>query len=299
MTEANHLRVGFIGMGIMGAPMAANVLKAGHKVTVYNRTAEKCEPLRKAGAEVADSPAAVAAASDVVLTCVTASSDVLEVVLDERRGVIAGIREGAVVVDHSTVAPSVARRCAKALAEKGAGFLDAPVSGGDVGAKAGTLSIMVGGEQAHFDRALPVLKAMGKTVTLCGPAGAGYVVKLCNQILVSMNCLAVAEALAFARACGVEPGPMLQAVSGGAAASWQLTNLAPKMVASDYAPGFMVDYLLKDLRMAHDAACEGNVSLPGLSVAESMFRAASALGHGREGTQAVQRAVRALRKPQT
>jgi len=297
MTEANHLRVGFIGMGIMGVPMARNVLKAGYPLTVYNRTAGKCEPLREAGAEVADSPAAVAATADIALVCVTASADVLEVVLDERRGVIAGVADGAVVADHSTVAPSVATRCAEALAAKGAGFLDAPVSGGDVGAQAGTLSIMVGGETAHFDRARPVLQAMGKTVTHCGPTGAGYVVKLCNQILVSMNCLGVAEALAFARACGVDPGPMLQAVSGGAAGSWQLANLGPKMVAGDYAPGFMVDYLLKDLGMAHDAAGAANVAMPGVSVAEVMFRAASALGYGREGTQAVQRAVQALGKP--
>ncbi len=289
------LRVGFIGMGIMGAPMAENCLKAGFPVTVWNRTAAKCEPLCDAGAERADSPADLAARSDVVLVCVTGADDVLEVVLDGEAPVIDGIRDGATVVDHSTVSPDVAERCAAALGERGAGFLDAPVSGGDTGAREGALSIMVGGEKAHFDRVRGVLEAMGKTITHCGPAGSGYVVKLCNQVLVSLNCLAAAEAITLAEACGVDVQAMLQAVSGGAAGSWQLTKLAPKMVAGDFAPGFFVDYLLKDLDMAHAAAHQARAPLPGASVAETMFRAAGALGAGRDGTQAVYKALRALR----
>jgi len=282
-------------MGIMGAPMAGNCLKAGFPVTVWNRTAGRCEPLKQAGAAVADRPAALAAASDVVISCVTANQDVLDVLLDEQAGVIAGVQDGATVIDHSTVAPWVAEKCAEAFAAKGAGFLDAPISGGDVGAKNGTLSIMVGGEKAHFDRALPVLEAMGKTITHCGGSGAGYVVKLCNQVLVSMNLLAVAEAISLARGAGIDVEAMLSAVSGGAAGSWQLTNLGPKMLAGDYKPGFFVDYLLKDLNMAHEAAFAARTPLPGASLAENLFRSASALGHGRDGTQAVFEALRALR----
>ena len=197
-------------------------------------------------------------------------------------------------MDHSTVAPAVARRCAEALARRGAGFLDAPVSGGDVGAKAGTLSIMVGGEKAHFERALPVLKAMGKTVTHCGPPGAGYVVKLCNQILGGLHLVAASEALSLAVSAGIDPSAMLQAVSSGAASSWALLNLAPKMVAGDDRPGFFVDYQLKDLRIAAQAAHELGVPLPGAALAEALFRAASAQGHGRDGTQSVYHVLRGL-----
>jgi len=286
------LRVGFIGLGIMGEPMARNALKAGFALTVYNRTPSKAAALKADGAAVGDSPADVAARSDVILSCVTASDDVLEVVLDQRRGVIAGIGKGATVVDCSTVAPAVAERCEPALAEKNAGFLDAPISGGDIGAKEGTLSIMVGGAKEHFDRALPVLSVMGKTITHCGKSGAGYTVKLCNQILGGLHLVAAAEALALARAAGVDPKAMLRAVSSGAAGSWILTHLGPKMHSGDYAPGFFVDYQLKDLHLAAQEAHRLGVPLVGAALAETMFRAASALGHGREGTQAVYEAVR-------
>ena len=291
-----ELRVGFIGLGIMGAPMARNVLKAGFPLTVHNRTASKAEPLRQAGAAVADSPAAVAAASDVVVSCVTADADVLEVVLDEQRGVIAGAGRGATVVDCSTVSPEVAKRCSESLARKGAGFLDAPISGGDVGAKAGTLSIMVGGDRAHFDRALPVLETMGKTITYCGGPGAGYLVKLCNQICGAVHLLAAAEAVSLAETAGVDPEAMLQAVSSGAAGSWMLTNLAPKMVRGDDKAGFFVDYQLKDLRLTADVAHRLGVPLPTTALAETMFRAASVQGHGFDGTQAVVHVIRGLKE---
>ncbi|MGC9455082.1 MAG: NAD(P)-dependent oxidoreductase [Phycisphaerae bacterium] len=288
------LRVGFIGMGIMGAPMAMNCLKAGYEMTVYNRTASKTGPLREAGAAVADSPAAVAGKCDVVCSCVTASEDVLEVMLDESRGVIAGVREGTTVVDFSTVAPRVARSCAEALAGKRAGFLDAPISGGDVGARKATLSIMVGGEKEHFDRVLPILETMGKTITHCGPSGAGYVVKLCNQILGGLHLIAASEALTLAEQAGLDAEPMLRAVSAGAAGSWMLTNLAPKMVAGDDEPGFFVDYQLKDLRLADEAADEFGVSLPGASLAKALFQAGSRMGYGKSGTQAIHHVLRKL-----
>ncbi|MHC4294071.1 MAG: NAD(P)-dependent oxidoreductase [Planctomycetota bacterium] len=287
MADSKDVHLGFVGLGIMGAPMALNCINAGYAMKVYNRTADKTTPLKDAGATVAGSPAEVAAASDIVLVCVTASDDVLSVILDEQSGVIAGVRDGATVIDHSTVAPSVAEKCANALAAKGAGFLDAPISGGDIGAQKGTLSIMVGGEKDHFDRALPVLGVMGKTVTHCGGSGAGYIVKLCNQICGGLHLIAAAEALGLAKAAGVDPVAMLQAISSGAAGSWMLTNLAPKMVSGDYAPGFFVDYQLKDLRLACQAAEKLNLGLPGAILAEKLFTAASGKGHGRDGTQAI------------
>jgi len=291
---SKSLRVGFVGLGIMGAPMAANCLKAGFSVTVFNRSAEKTQPLADAGAAVADSPAAVAAASDVVCTCVTADDDVRQVVLDETAGIIAGAHDGLIAVDHSTVSPGVAVECAEALKGKGAGFLDAPISGGDVGAKAGTLSIMVGGEKADFDTALPVLDAMGGTVTYCGRSGAGYTVKLCNQILGALHLIAAAEAISLARAADVDVAAMLQAVSSGAAGSWMLSNLAPKMAEGDFAPGFFIDYQLKDLKLAMAASDGLGLPLPGAALATQLMKSASALGHGRDGTQAIIAALQNL-----
>ena len=222
----NIKRVGFIGLGIMGAPMAANCLKAGFELKVYNRTASKTAALEEAGAGVAGSPAALANACDVVITCVTNTADVLEVVLTGEAPVIDGAHEGLVVIDCSTVSPKVAVQCGESLGGAGARFLDAPISGGDVGAQAGTLSIMVGGRREDFDRAAGVLNAMGETITYCGPAGAGYTVKLCNQILGGLHLVAAAEAISLASAAGVDCQAMLQAVSAGAAGSWMLTNLA-------------------------------------------------------------------------
>jgi len=288
------LRAGFVGLGIMGGPMAANVLKSGFPLTVHNRTAAKAEPLRRAGAAVAACPADVARASDVVVLCVSDTPDVVEVVAGRADGLAAGAHDGLVVVDCSTVAPHAAETCGRALAGRGAAFLDAPVSGGDVGAKAGTLSIMVGGDRAAFDRALPVLEAMGKTVTYCGGPGAGYVVKLCNQICGGLHLLAAAEALCLARAAGIEPEPMLKALCSGAAGSWILQNLGPKMAAGDDRPGFFIDYQLKDLRIAAETAHRLGVPLPAAAMAESLFRAASAQGYGRCGTQSVYHVVRGL-----
>jgi len=298
MTEGK-IGVGFIGLGIMGGPMAANVLKAGFGLKVYDRIADRIEPLCQAGAAVADSAAAVAADSDIVITCVPDSPDVLAVVLDRENGVVLGARKDTIVIDCSTVAPQVAAKCSHALSAKGATFLDAPISGGDVGAKAGTLSIMVGGNRADYDRALPVLEAMGKTITYCGPSGAGYIVKLCNQILCGLNILAVAEALSLAASADIDPQAMLKAVSSGAAGSWMVSNMGPKMIAGDFAPGFRIDYQLKDLRLAHDAAHDLNVPLPATAIAETMMRAGSAMGLGGEGTQAVYKVIRSLQGSQS
>ena len=291
-------RVGFIGLGIMGKPMALNLLKAGFAVTVYNRTPQRVAPLREAGAAVAASPADLARQCDVIVSCVTADADVLAVHLDAKTGVLAGVRAGAVVIDCSTVSPAVARQCGSALAAKGAAFLDAPVSGGQGGAEAGTLSIMVGGDPAALEKVRPALQAMGKTITHCGPGGSGYIVKLCNQVLVAINLVGVSEAIALAQACGVNAQAMLQAVGGGAAGSWSLSNLGPKILAGDYRPGFFVDYLLKDLRMTRELADAAATPLPAAALAETLYRAASDQGLGRQGTPSVFEVVKGLRSQQ-
>ncbi len=212
-------RVGFVGLGIMGAPMAANLLKAGFQVTVWNRTPARMEPLLELGAAGAGSPAEVAAISSVTISCVTNSPDVEAVALGPG-GIAEGAGPGSVYIDCSTIAPETARHVAAALAPRGIAMLDAPVSGGDVGARAATLAIMVGGEAEVFARCLPVLEAIGKTIVHVGPSGSGQVVKLCNQVAGGLNLLAMAEAISLARGAGVDPARMLEVVSAGAAGSW-------------------------------------------------------------------------------
>jgi 3-hydroxyisobutyrate dehydrogenase len=286
-------RVGFVGLGIMGAPMAANILKAGFPLTVWNRTAARAEPLAAAGATVASSPAAVAAASDITVSCVTDSPDVEAVALGPG-GIAEGAARGSIYIDCSTISPEVALKVATALAGAGVAMLDAPVSGGDVGAKAGTLAIMVGGEPATFERALPVLQAMGKTIVHAGPAGAGQVVKLCNQVAGALNLLAMSEAISLARRAGVAPEKMLEVVSAGAAGSWMLSKLGPRAVRGDFAPGFMVELQQKDLRLVLETAAASNTVLPGTALVTQLFRTLEAHGHGRDGTQALADAVAAL-----
>ncbi len=283
-------RVGFIGLGIMGGPMAANLLKAGFELTVWNRTPERAAPLAEAGARVASGPAEVAAAAEVTITCVTASRDVEEVTLGPG-GIIDGAAPGSIVIDCSTISPETAKRVHERLAERGIAALDAPVSGGDVGAKAGTLAIMVGGEAETFERALPVLAAMGKTIVHVGPAGAGQVVKLCNQVAGGLNLLAMAEAVTLCRRAGVDPARMLEVVSAGAAGSWMLQHLGPRALAGDFAPGFMVDLMQKDLGLVLEAAHATHTPLPGTALVRQLFEMLQARGRGRDGTQAILDAV--------
>jgi len=280
-------------MGIMGAPMARNLLKAGFGVTVWNRTRSKAEALTVDGATLAGSPAEVAARSDIVMACVTNSSDVEEVVLG-RGGVVEGAAPGSVLVDHSTISPAVSRSVAAKLAERGIAMLDAPVSGGDIGAQAGTLAIMVGGEPDVFERCRAVLDAMGKTIVHVGPSGAGQVVKACNQVAGGLNLLALAEAVALARRSGVDPEKMLEVVGAGAAGSWMISNLGPRALRSDFAPGFMVELMQKDLRLALGAADASHTPLPGTALVHQLFQVLEATGRGREGTQALVDAVAAL-----
>ncbi len=289
MTE----RVGFIGLGIMGGAMAGNLLKAGFPVTVWNRTAARAEPLAQAGATVAASPRAVAEQSDIIITMVTASEDVRSVVLGDD-GIVHGARPGAVVVDMSTISPQVTREIAEALAGQGVHMLDAPVSGGDVGARNATLSIMVGGEADVVERVRPVFEAMGKKITHIGPNGAGQTCKLVNQILVVGNNMAMAEALVFATRAGVDVAKVVEAVAGGAAGSWQLSNLGPRILKRDFAPGFSVANQQKDLRLALEAADQMSLPLPSTSYIHNMFRVLESEGLAGEGTQALVKALEKL-----
>jgi 3-hydroxyisobutyrate dehydrogenase len=278
--------IGFIGTGIMGAPMVRNLLKAGFQVRAYNRTRSKAEALVVDGAMVADSPAAAAQSAIAVITCVSDSPDVEEVFLGEQ-GVCSTIGRDVVAVDMSTIAPAVARKVAQAVEQKGALFVDAPVSGGQWGAIQGTLSIMAGGSAEAFTKARPYFEAMGKTIVHCGPTGAGQITKLCNQILCAVNLLGLSEAIAFARKSNLNLEAMLQAVSAGAAGSWAVSNLGPRIVKGDFAPGFMIDLQQKDLRITLETAREVLASLPATSLAHQLFAANQAKGEGREGTQAL------------
>ena len=279
-------RIGFIGLGIMGEPMCRNLMKAGYSCTVNTRTRSRAERLLSEGAVWSDTPKDTAVQSDVIITIVTDTPDVEKVILGEN-GIIEGIRPGSVVIDMSTISPSATRTMAAALEEKGADMLDAPVSGGDTGAIAGTLSIMVGGKQQAFDRCLPVFEAMGKSINLIGDHGAGQMTKLCNQVAVAVANLAMAEALVLAARAGLDMEKMLAAISGGAAGSWQLSNLAPRIIKRDFDPGFMVKLQQKDLRLVLGAASELGLGLPGASLAHQLFNAVEAAGEGDEGTQAL------------
>jgi 3-hydroxyisobutyrate dehydrogenase len=292
--EARLRRVGFVGMGIMGAPMAANLIGAGFEVAIWNRTRAKCTPLERLGATVAPSPAALAASGvDAIALCVRDTPDV-ETLLFGPDGVAAGAREGLIVVDHSTIRPDATQRFAARLAERGVALLDAPVSGGDVGARNGTLTIMVGGPVDAFERALPLLRAVGKSVTHLGPSGMGQVCKAANQICVAVNLLGVCEALAFARRAGLDLERAIEVLSGGAAASWQLANLGPKLARADYAPGFRVDLARKDLAIVADTARAAGLPLAGVEIAASYLEQVAEAGGGALGTQALGQALERL-----
>ena len=286
-------RIGFIGLGLMGTGMSKNLLKAGYPVTVWNRTASKMEPLVEAGAKAAGSPREVAENSDVVIGIVTDSPDVEQVLLGPD-GVIHGAREGMICIDMSTISPITTREISAKLAEKGVKMLDAPVSGGVIGANNGTLSIMVGGDEGVFDECLPIFEAMGKTITLVGGIGDGQVTKAVNQILVGTTMLGVAEALVFAKKAGVDVEKVHSAVSGGAAGSWQLTNNGGRVLRGDMEPGFKIKDYLKDLRIIMETAESIEMPLPATSLVQQMYRAMQAEGLLEKGTQAVSMMVEKL-----
>lgn len=284
---------GFIGLGIMGSGMSRNLLDAGVPLTVYNRTPQRMEPLVQAGATAVDSPQALAGVSDVIFVCVSDTPDVEEVLLGDG-GVIHGAREGSLVVDMSTISPQATRDLAANFAERGVAMLDAPVSGGSEGAAKGTLSIMVGGDEADLRRAMPYLRAMGSTITHVGPAGAGQTCKLVNQILVVVNMLAASEALLFAQAGGLDVTRTLEAVTGGAAGSWMLANRGPQVARRDFTPGFTIDLQQKDLRLVLEAADAFGVPALATSTVFHLYRTLQREGLGGEGNHALVKALEKL-----
>ena len=286
-------RIGFIGLGIMGRPMARNLLSADYELTVWNRSRPGIDALVEAGAQEADSPHEVAERSDIVITIVGDAPDVEEVALGEA-GIIHGAHDGLVHVDMTTQSPSVTRAIAARYAEAGIELIDAPVSGGEQGAIDGTLSIMAGGKRDVFDRCQGVFDAMGETIVYCGPSGSGQVVKLCNQVVVGLNNLAMSEALVLAAKAGVPPGTMIEAVRAGAGSSWALHNLAPRILAGDFAPGFKIAHQQKDLRLALELANQGHTPLPGTALVHQLFSALEADGMSEEGTQALVKALEKL-----
>lgn len=287
------MRVGFVGLGIMGLPMARNLLRAGHAVTAYSRTRARVDMLVTDGATAAGSAADVARAVEAVITCVPDSPDVEQVMLGPG-GVLEGAAAGLLAIDMSTIAPGVARRIATEAASRGVDFLDAPVSGGDKGAIAGTLSIMVGGEATAVERARPLFEAMGKQITHMGGSGTGQMTKLVNQVVGACTLAAVAEGVQLGAGAGLDPERLITAIGGGAASSWQWNNLGPKMQRDDFAPGFMVRLQQKDLRLALAAAAEGRTPLPLTAMVHQLLASVEAHGGGDLGTQSIVKALRAL-----
>lgn len=283
-------KIGFIGLGIMGKPMAKNLIKAGFPLTVWNRTASKMKELIEMGANGASSPKEVAEKSNVIITMLTDSPDVEEVILGPS-GVIEGVKRGSIVIDMSTISPKVARKIASKLAEVGVEMLDAPVTGGEIGAINATLSIMVGGNYETFQKCLPIFQALGKRVTYMGPHGNGQITKLCNQIICVINIQAVCEGLILAAKAGLDLDKFLEVVTGGAANSWMLSNLGPKMIKGDMEPGFKIATQQKDLRLVFETAAELKVPLPATSLVQQMFRTVEAEGLSEKGTQALIKAM--------
>jgi len=290
-------RVGFVGTGIMGAPMARNAVKAGFTVTVTNRTLTRAEPLAKDGATVVNTPREVAERSDIVVTMVPNTPHV-EAAVFGPDGVAAGAREGLLLIDMSTISPTATREVAERAAKNKPPFrtLDAPVSGGEIGAIEARLSIMIGGDAADVKRATPLFEALGKTIVHIGDHGAGQACKLANQIAVAINNLGVSEALVFAASQGIDLEKTRQVIAGGAGSSWAMNNYAPKMLAGDFRAGFMIDLQQKDLRLVLDNAFADHISLPGAALVHELYNALQKDGGGREGNHALIKIIERLSK---
>jgi 3-hydroxyisobutyrate dehydrogenase len=286
MTTADETRIGWIGTGVMGASMVGHLMEAGHPATLFTRTRSRAEPLLERGARWAGSPLEVARESDVVFSIVGTPADVRQVILGEQ-GALAGLSRGGVIVDMTTSEPSLAVEIADAAAEKGVAALDAPVSGGDVGARNAALSIMVGGERGAFDRVRPLFARMGKTIVHQGGPGSGQHTKMVNQTLIATGIVGVCEALLYAYRAGLDLETVLESVGGGAAGSWSLANYGPRMLRGDFEPGFFVEHFIKDMGIALAEARRMKLSLPGLALAHQLYVALEAQGDGRRGIQAL------------
>ncbi|TWT42036.1 2-hydroxy-3-oxopropionate reductase [Phycisphaerae bacterium RAS1] len=280
----------------MGAPMAGHLLRAGHRLAVHSRTRARAEPLLRAGAAWCESPAETAAGCDVLCICVTDTPDVEQVLFAHdahRRAAADALRPGAIVIDFSTISPEATRRFASRLGDRGIQLLDAPVTGGDVGARNATLTIMVGGDAAAFERVRPILDCLGRKLVRVGDSGSGQTLKACNQVLCGVNMIAVCEALTLAQRSGLELTAAIDVLSSGAGGSWALANLGPRIVADDLKPAFTIKLIQKDLRIVQEAAAKLGINLPGVALAQERFGRVEQLpGGGELGTQGMIRAYR-------
>jgi 3-hydroxyisobutyrate dehydrogenase len=288
--EPGKTRLGWIGTGVMGTSMCGHLIAKGFAMTVYSRTKAKAESLLAKGAAWADSPQAVARQSDVIFSIVGFPRDVREVMLGND-GALAGAKAGSVLVDMTTSEPSLAREIYEAAKAKGVHSVDAPVSGGDVGAKEARLSIMIGGDKDVVDALKPCWEAMGKTIIHQGDAGAGQHTKMANQILIATNMIGVCESLLYAHRAGLDLNTVMQSVTPGAAGSWSLSNLGPRIIANNFDPGFFVEHFIKDMGIALDEANRMGLSLPGLALAKQLYVAVAAQGFGRLGTHSLELAL--------
>jgi len=279
-------KIGFIGTGVMGKSMVGHLLAAGYSLMVYNRTKAKAQELLDRGAVWADTVSDMAAQCDIVITMVGYPQDVENTYLGNN-GLIANSQLGTILIDMTTSSPLLAKNIYEAGSKQGIKVLDAPVSGGDVGARQAKLSIMVGGDEAAFKEVLPVLECLGNNIVLQGSAGAGQHTKMCNQIAIASNMMGVCEAMAYATKAGLDPDKVLLSIATGAAASFSLSNLAPRMLAGDTAPGFYVKHFIKDMKIAIEAAEEMGLMVPGLTLAKSLYEQLAASGHENSGTQAL------------
>jgi len=279
-------KIGFIGTGVMGKSMVGHLMTAGYSLMVYNRTKAKAQELLDRGAVWADTVADMAAQCNIVISIVGYPQDVEATYLGDA-GLIANAQAGTILIDMTTSSPMLAKKLYKAGLEKGVKVLDAPVSGGDVGARQAKLSIMVGGDEATFKEALPVFECLGNNIVLQGAIGAGQHTKMCNQIAIAANMMGVCEAMAYAKKAGLDPEKVLISIATGAAASFSLSNLAPRMLAGDTAPGFYVKHFIKDMKIAIESAEEMGLMVPGLTLAKSLYEKLAAAGHENSGTQAL------------
>lgn len=288
-----NLNIGWIGTGVMGAAMAGRIRDKGYPLYVYNRTQAKAQSLIDMGATWADSPKGVARQADIIFTIVGFPDDVREVYFGEQ-GILAGAKEGSIVVDMTTTEPSLAQEIYEEARKKGVSSVDAPVSGGDVGAKNGALSIMVGGDEGAVDQVMPLFEIMGKNIVYQGKAGSGQHTKMCNQITVAGTMIGVCESLLYGYRAGLDLPTMLKSISGGAAACWTLDNLAPRIVDRNFDPGFYIDHFIKDMGIALKEANQMGLSMPGLALVKQLYEAAKAQGYGKNGTHALMLALERL-----
>ena len=281
-----NIRIGWIGTGVMGSSMCGHLIAKGYSAIVFNRTRERARPLVERGAKWGDSPKAVAQDSDVIFSIVGFPHDVRDVMLGAS-GALAGASPGKILVDMTTSEPSLAREIYEAAKARGVASVDAPVSGGDIGAREARLSIMIGGDKDVVERLRPLFECMGKTIVFQGPAGSGQHTKMVNQILIATGMIGVCEALLYGYKAGLDLNTVLESVSGGAAGSWSLSNYAPRMLKGNFDPGFFVEHFIKDMGIALAEAKRMNLSLPGLALAEQLYMALKAQGHARKGTHAL------------